>query len=342
MKPTLLLPLVLAAPVVCAAQSNLFDLLPAGTQMVLGVHVHRIVDSELARNLTAELKGQAAQWQTMIAASGFDPLHDLDEVLIASTGAGKEAPTLVIARGTFDVAKLAAGAVDYHGVPLVSNNSKGREGVFAFLDGSTALAGDGAAVRAAIDGRGQPAHLDPDLAAKAADYRDRYDIWAIVDRLDGIQGYLPSDSPAAALNSIDHLRFGVSVKQGLELAAEAHARTAKDLQQLTATLQFFQAMMKAQQPAASPGTRFGITNENGTIKVSLAISEEDLKKAIEQRQKAAAMFGNRSPLPLPSHTVTAPVEPAPPQAAPQAPVQRQRAAGADTAETSVFTLPGRP
>src|SRR5690242_16419935 len=202
MKPTLLLPLVLAAPVVCAAQSNLFDLLPAGTQVVVGIRVHRIVDSELARNLTAELKGQAAQWQTMIAASGFDPLHDLDEVLIASTGAGKEAPTLVVARGTFDVAKLAANAADYHGVPLVSNNSKGREGVFAFLDGATALAGDGVAVKAAIDGRGQPTHLDPDLAAKAADYRDHYDIWAIVDRLDGLQGYLPSDSPASALNSI--------------------------------------------------------------------------------------------------------------------------------------------
>ena len=341
MKPTLLLPLVLAAPVVCAAQSNPFDLLPAGTQVVVGIRVHRIVDSELARNLTAELKGQAAQWQTMIAASGFDPLHDLDEVLIASTGAGKEAPTLVIARGTFNVPKLAANAVDYHGVPLVSNNSKDREGVFAFLDGSTALAGDGAAVKAAIDGRGQPAHLDPDLAAKAADYRDRYDIWAIVDRLDQLQGYLPSDSRASALNSIDHLRFGVSVKQGLELAAEVHARTAQDAQQLTATLQFVQAMMNA-QPAASPGTRFGMTNENGTIKVSLAISEEDLKKAIEQRQKAAAMFGNRSPLPLPSHTVTAPVEPAPKPAAPRAPVQPQRAAGADTADTGVFTLPGHP
>src|SRR5579883_1167356 len=138
MKPTLLLlPFLLASPVFCA-DATLVVLLPSDTQVVLGIHVRALVDSELGRNLTTELKGQAADWQKLIAASGFDPLHDLDEVLIASTGAGKNAPTLVVARGTFDVAKLAANAEQYNGVPLVAGKSSPAQGVFGFLDGSTA------------------------------------------------------------------------------------------------------------------------------------------------------------------------------------------------------------
>src|SRR5581483_9109373 len=178
MKPTLLLPLLLAAPVFCTADSNLVDLLPSDTQIAFGIHVRTVVDSELARNLTAELKGQTAQWQTMIAMAGFDPLHDLDEVLIASTGAGKKVPTLIVARGRFDVAKLAPNAEEYHGVPLVTSTSKQADGVYGFLDATTALAGDPEMVKAAIDRRDQPAHLDSALAAKIAGYREHYDIWA--------------------------------------------------------------------------------------------------------------------------------------------------------------------
>jgi len=341
MKPIFLLPLLVAAPVFCSADSDLVDLLPSDSQIVFGIRVRTLVDSELARNLTAEFKGHAAELQNIVAMTGFDPLHDLDEVLIGSTATGKKATGLVVARGRFDVTRLAANAEPYHGVPLVKTNSDGAESVFGFLDDTTALAGDAAIVKAAIDGRSEPKHLDPALAAKIASYREHYDAWAVVDRPEGLAGYMPpSNGPDAALNSIDHFQFGLSVKQGLELTAEVHARTAKDAAQLAATLQFLEAMTKAQQPA-SPGTSFAFKNEDGTLKISLAVSQEDLKKAIEQRQKATMMFGDRSPLPLPSHTVTAPVEPAPKLAAPR-PVPSQTTAGTDTTQTSVFTLPGRP
>ena len=373
MKPTLLLlPLLLAAPSFCADDVQLVDLLPSDTQVVFGVHVRTVVDSELARNLTAELKGQAADWEKLLATSGFDPLHDLDEVLIASTGAGKKAPTLIVARGTFDVAKLAPNAEQYHGVPLVTSPSKQAEGVYGFLDGSTALAGDPAMVKAAIDRRGEPAHLEGALAAQVADYRERYEIWAVVNRTEGLTGYMPStDSPAAALNAIDHFQFGVSLKQGLELAAEAHARTAKDAEQLAATMQFLEAMTKASQPAGSTGTKFSFQNEDGTLKVSLAISEEDLKKTIEKQRKAGTMFAKRpvethaaevAAVPVPPPVIPEPVTPAVipgPVAAVAAPTPKATVAqnpvtapaprktvapgvGPDTGDTAVFTLPGRP
>src|SRR5579872_613321 len=373
MKPTLLLlPFLLAAPVYCADDVQLVDLLPSDTQIVVGVHVRNVVDSELARSLTAEVKGQAADWEKILATLGFDPLHDLDEILIASTGAGKKAPTLIVARGRFDAAKLAPNAEEYHGVPLVVSQSKQAEGVYGFLDGSTALAGDPEMVKAAIDRRSEPAHLESALAAQVADYREHYDIWAVVNRMDGLSGYMPpSDGPTAALNSIDHLQFGMSLKQGLELAAEVHARTAKDAEQLSATLQFLEAMSKASQPAGATGAKFSFKNDGGTLKVSLAISEEDLKKTIENQRKSGMMFARR---PVQTHPVEAAVvpqapalTPAPvapavipapvvPPAAPKPlatvaqnpvtpPAPRKTVApgvGPDTSDTAVFTLPGHP
>ncbi len=111
MKPSYaLLPLLVAAPAYCAGNSNLVDLVPSDAQIFLGIRVRAVLDSELGRNVTAEVKAQTADLQKLVAASGFDPLHDLDEVLIASTGAGPKAPTIILARGKFDVARLAPNA----------------------------------------------------------------------------------------------------------------------------------------------------------------------------------------------------------------------------------------
>ena len=94
-----LLPFVLAAPVYCADNSDLVNLLPAGTQVAFGIKVHAVLNSELAKNLTAEIKGQVGDWQKLSVLSGFDPMTDLDEILIGSTGAGEKPPRLHRAGG---------------------------------------------------------------------------------------------------------------------------------------------------------------------------------------------------------------------------------------------------
>ena len=312
-----LLPILLAAPMFCVAQSDLADLLPADTQIAFGIKVHSVLNSELAKNLTAEMKGQTADWQKLIAMSGFDPLNDLDEVLIGSTGAGEKAPTLIVARGKFDIAKLAPNAEIYNGVPLVTSQNPKAEGVYGFLDETTAIAGDPATVKAAIDHRSEAAHLEAKLSAQIADYRNRYDVWAVVNRTDALSKLVAnSTNPAAAgLESIDHFQFGLSMKQGLELAAEVHARTAKDADQLATTLQFLDAMTKASQPKGADGPKFAFKNEDGTLKISLAVSEADLEKSIQQQRKAGFAFGmtprigNPEPVERPAEVSAQPVPP---------------------------------
>jgi len=358
------LPFLLAAPVFCAAQSNLADLLPADTQIAFGIKVHSVMNSELAKNVTAEMKTQTADWQKLIAISGFDPLNDIDEVLIGSTGAGEKAPTLIVARGRFDIAKLAPNAEIYNGVPLVTSQSPKAQGVYGFLDDTTAIAGDPATVKAAIDHRAEAAHLDGTLASQIAEYREHYDVWAVVNRTDQLAKFVPkAGNPAAsAVDSIDHFQFGLSVQKGLELTAAVHARTAKDAEQLAATLQFLDAMTKASQPKDSTGTKFSFKNEGGTLKISLAVSEEELRKSIEQQRKAGVKWSFAPAQPRPDRTVQAqPVLPPvaeetpapalpvlPPVASPQSvaikstPKTVAPGVGPDDGRTAVFTLPSRP
>src|SRR5690348_10377928 len=79
-----------------------FDLLPPKTRVLLGLHIRGVAESTLARSLAPEVESAAGDWRKIVAAAGFDPLHDLDEVLIASAGEGQNAPVLIIARGSFD------------------------------------------------------------------------------------------------------------------------------------------------------------------------------------------------------------------------------------------------
>ena len=349
-----LLPLLLAAPVYCADNSDLVNLLPSDTQVAFGIKVHSVLNSELAKNLTAEMKGQAGDWQKMIALSGFDPLTDLDEILIASTGAGDMPPTLIVARGKFDVEKLAPNAELYNGVRLVTSQTPKGQGVYGFLDEATAIAGDREMVKAWIDHRDQASTLDAKLVSQIAEYREHYDIWAIVNRADGLAKFVPKASGAAVqgLDSIDHFQFGLSLQKGLDLAAEVHARTAKDAEQLATTMQFLEAMTKA-NPSASKGTQFAFNKaDDGTLKVTLAVSQEELMHSLEQQRKAGLQWGLTRPQTQPKAAVaTAPptvsAQPMLPPVAQEkapAPVQAppKRVApgvGGDDGHTAVFHLP---
>jgi len=349
--PFCLLPLLLAAPAYCAEGSALLDLLPPNTQIVVGAHVRAVVDSSLARGVAEQMPAnQAADLQRMIALIGFDPLHDVDEVLVATTVEGQKAPTLMVASGKFDAARLSVNSVEtYNGVTLMSGKGKGDDGVYAFLDGTTALAGTLEEVKAAIDRRGSPAPLPPAMGDRIAQYREHYDIWGVVNRTAGLTAMLPPSARSGGVDSIDRLNFGVALKSGLDLTAEVHASTPKDAEQLAATLQFLESMTRTSQPAASNGTKFSVKNVGGTLKLSLSISEEDLKKAIETQRKAALLRAtNLTPTPKPAappaSATVAPVAPTRPVTPTSVPAANGTGAATLTTTdggTAVFTLPSR-
>ena len=286
--------LLLLAAQVFGAESGLPDFLPPRTKVMIGVQLRHILDSSLVRTATAGTGAatalnsaalplgaapMAADWQKLVGLAGFDPFKDIDEVLIASTAQGQNPRVLLVARGSFNVERFSANADRYHSVPML-RTAKGSNGTIALLDASTAVLGEVEEVQRAIDRRGNGRAPAASILATASALRGRYDIWGFGA---GISD-LTQQSSQKGLESIDDFQFGVSVSHGIELSAEAHARTPEDAAKLMQSMQFLRMMM-AQQPGAE-AVKLDIHEDRGTVKLSLAISEEELKKAMEKQKQA--------------------------------------------------------
>jgi len=306
----------LAMVQMAAAGDFALDLLPADTRVVFGIRVRSITESPIFKDVGADAQKLGDDWLKLVAIAGFDPLHDIDEVMLASSADRENAPALLVVRGRFDLARMGAGAARYHGVALVGADTAGKS-VIALLDASTALAGEAPAVRAAIDRHERGAATDAALATRVQSLRDRFDVWGTGERA---EGFVPPTGKGEAFDAIDRFEFGVRISKGLELGAEIHTRSVKDAEKLVAMIEAVQTMASAQTPAAP---KIDVRSKDGTVKISFAISEEDLKKAMAAGRAASA----------PRRTVPVVVgsEPAMP-----APTGQSQSGG-----TSVFVLPGK-
>jgi hypothetical protein len=334
--PTSLLLIACAAPAYCADSNDLLALIPPDAKIVFGLHVHAVLDSTLARGITSQMHISSAQLPEaeiakIIPVTGFDPLTDLDEVVVASTGEGPNPPMLVVARGTFDLTRLTTRGKLYHGVRLIVTESGNEDTGFAFVDGSTVMTGDLAEVKAAIDRRYSTKGYDQVRWAQLADFRDKYAVWGVADRPANLVKKMPTYTVAPTLDAIDRIQFGVSFAKGMEIVAELHPRSDDDVAPLTESLKLIETMVKASRPSLDDGTTIGIeTADNGTMKLTVALSDEQLAKAI-QNQKPPEVAVTASTEPVHKQTAERKVRTTNP-----APVDHSQDGG-----TSVFTLPGR-
>jgi len=288
---------LLAASGLPAADAALPGWFPPGTRVVIGLRVHSLVDALAAQGIAQEAQEQLSALLAQTPLAGFDPFHDVDEILLASTAEGQNPPSLLVMTGRFSAAAPSSGSWP-----------RGSRQAMALVDANTMLAGDPVLLRAALDRGGRGAPIDPDLAARVAAYRARYDIWGAGNPLPGVK--LPSAAAAAEpLQSIDRFGFGVSLAHGLELIAELHVPSPGDLEKLSSSLQLLEAMWKAQPAGAAEG-HFDLHTENGAIHASLSISEEALKKAVAA-QRASLVSGVAARV---AAAATAP-QPAPPRKA---------------------------
>ena len=272
---------LLAAGAAVGADGGLPNYVAPDTKIVIGMRVRSLVDL-LSQSFGSDFHTAASGLLSQVPLAGFDPLYDLDEVILTPNGRGENPPMLVVAIGRFDVERLAKNAKPYHGVPILETGG-GNKQVIALLDGATAIAGDAPQVREAIDRRGSESGLEAKLAARVEPLRSRYDVWGIGDRPRGAA--FPKGAPDA-FQSMDRFEFGASLEHGLELSARLHLTSVEEAKKLTSSLRMLEAMMKAQPQ--SGGTRFSLRSENGTLQLSLAIPEEELKKAIEAQRATLA------------------------------------------------------
>ena len=316
---------LLAAVSLHAADAALPGWFPPGTRVVIGLRVRSLVDALAAQGVAKEAQEKMSGLLAQTPLAGFDPFHDVDEILLASTAEGSNPPSLVVMTGRFNTAAFSSGGKHYRDA-LILEGPPGSKQAMALVDADTMLAGDPVLVRAALD-RGQGAPIDPDLAARVAALRARYDIWGAGYPLPGVK--LPANG-AEPLESIDRFGFGVSLAHGMELIADLHVRSPRDLEKLSSSLELLEAMLKA-QPAGGSDARFDVHTENGAIHASLSIPEEALKKAVAaQRASLAAGVAARM-----AAGATAPPPPPPP------PTRKAEIVQDASGNTLTVTLPGK-
>ena len=264
---------VLALLAARLASAAVPDFLPPDTKIVIGISLRGLLDSPLVKGIAA---GGKMTTKAMFAGSplaAIDPLKDVDDVIIASTGAGNNPPALLVARGRFGDKLLPADAKTYNGVAIFED-AKTPNASFALFDPGTLVAGDLKLLHAAIDQRGQSSALPQALTARIAELEGRFDAWGA--------GEIPQGLETSAIDRFD---FGVSMRKGLEVTGQMHVRSTKDAEKLMEMVRFFEAMFAAgQKKAAASGVKFDLRSEHQTVKLSLYVPEEELKKSIDAQK----------------------------------------------------------
>jgi hypothetical protein len=301
-----ILALFVAVSVAGAADPGLLSLAPPDAKVALGANLSQFMASPLGRFVFSQVQTSDPQLQQFIQATGFDPLHDLQEVLIASSGVQKENRGVVLVKGRFDPSRLTAFAQQsgaaiqtYNGVQVMAGKQK-TDGWFAFLDSTTVAAGDAQGVQAVIDRRGAPSRLDRKLRARIDTASSMYDFWAVSIAppaelaanvpQEQLGGVMQGDVLKGVLETSGGVKFGPDIT----MAGEALTRSDKDATALTDVARFFigMAQMSAQKdPKAAASMAFlqkiQLTTQGNIARLSLTVPETDLESFIQQAQAAA-------------------------------------------------------
>jgi hypothetical protein len=303
-----LLALLVVTSATAAVDPVLLALAPADAKILMGIQVDQSQSSSFGQFLLSRI-GPAAGLDQFVTATGFDPRRDLKQVLAASSGNSNSG--LVVARGMFQPDRLTTAAAlagatksTYAGVDLYSA-SKGNSsnGTLAFLDASTALIGDDATLKAAIDRYRSGSAFQGSLGARANEMSNLYQAWFVTSSIDNLANMSGAGGqiPPNALQSILQVAGGLKLSaDAVTFAVEAATRSDKDAQSLVDVVKFFTSMIQmnrnndpnAARAAAIVDTA-SITASGNTMRMSLAVPERDLEQLVDQPQAPKAQVNPR-------------------------------------------------
>lgn len=296
--------LILASAVAAAGvDPALLSLAMPDAKILSGIDVERSKASRFGQyvlgqmTMGSELRGFGDQ-------SGFDPRRDLKELLVATGDAG----SLILARGTFDPARIVAAAeasgsrhhTTYQGVTMLQGAAAAGDhtpsGVLAFLSSSVALAGDEALVKAAIDRRAANTNFSGPLAQKAREVSALNQTWfaTLSSPSDFFQGKLGAANAMSQSNLLENVTEawgGIQFRtDSVVFSGDVISRTEKDAQGFADVLKFLAGLLvsnsNAGGAAASVAQATKITADGTTVHLSLAMPEALVEQLfIETRAK---------------------------------------------------------
>lgn len=278
-----------------ALDQQLLDLVMPDAKVMAGVNVTSAKNSTFGQYVLSHMPAADQGLQNLIATTGFDPRQDLTEILAAGAGQGSKSG-LVLARGNFNVPQITAAAKNqqvqtYDGATLLTSTNPKDNGAVAFLNGSIAIAGDTASVKAALDRQTNPAPIDPAIATEAQTLSAANDAWSLTTT--SPTALLPAAATAnAPANQVTTLLANVQSASGgmkfndqnVTVTGQAIADTPQnagalgDVIRLIVTLVTTNAGANAQAAAAAQVLQsLQITTDGNAVNMSLNVPESQLE-----------------------------------------------------------------
>ena len=281
--------------------SGLLNLVMPDAKVLTGLQVDQTLVSPFGQYVLNQFQPNDPGFLKFMSATGFDPRHDLREVLAATSS---NSTALLLGRGTFQVPQITATATadgatvtPYHGVNIINPPNKGSVAI-AFLDGSTAAIGDVASIQGAIDRRGASKPVvDPALARKATDASGANQAWfatttPLSDFLNGKldNSNLTNLSQNNLFQSIVQASGGINFASGgVVINGDAVTASIENAKALVDVLKFLVSMVPANNPALkslADAATFSVTDT--TAHMSLSLSEQQAEQLFTPAPKKTA------------------------------------------------------
>jgi hypothetical protein len=283
-----------------AADPQLLNLVMPDAVVVAGANVAQAKTSQFGQYILQQIQSSNdTGLQKLIAATGFDPTQDVSETLAASNGTKQSG--LVLARGTFDAAKIAAAASGdkavletYNGVTIVEDPKKTFG--LAFPSSSIAVAGDLADVKAALNRVSAPSVLPAALVVQIGQWSESQDAWAISTvplstfhpaaqgAVKGAAATLPGLNGQGVFQAIQSAAGGVKFGTNDVITAQAQADNAQDAQSMADALKLLVSLAQLQagnQPGlAAVAQGLQISASGAALNVTLSIPETTLEQLL--------------------------------------------------------------
>jgi hypothetical protein len=294
--PQFLALVFLCPALACAAHPPLLDLVMPGASRIAASPIGSAMALAMHKGLWTQ-----AQAQSMKAdLAGIEWTQDVQQVVVAGAGTGKDSAVLVLLGGLRPAARMqlhtsfSAKAVEFEGVPVMSTGGTGDSAI-ALLDDSTAALGRAADVRAAIHRRHQGARLPAALAARIGECSGQYDAWICSIGALPVMAKVPgADSQAVQMmewaRRVESFAAGLRVSRDLELTAEVGLRTEKDAASAAQALNWFAGMMASPKAGNNKSgledVKFQVSGKR--ISLSARVPEKELLLAMEQQTRSHA------------------------------------------------------
>jgi hypothetical protein len=299
----------LAAGSALATDAALLGLIPPDAKVVAGIRVTQAIASPLGQFVLSHLPAGGDGFDKMVGATGFDPRHDVSEILIASSAPSNHNAGLIAVRGVFDPARIESAAAAHGSVKssllgVTVFTANGAQIALALPNATTAVFGDLDSVKAAIGryrGKTGPGDdLQKKLQTASLDSSGApNDVWFVT--LAPLSEMLPQQSAAGGGNqqnmnmfqAVQQASAGIRfTAENVRLAAQFVARSDKDAQSISDVFRFLVTMLQSnRQKSQMAGAMASLldtlnlsTNANVT-QVALALPEAQVEQLINSLQQ---------------------------------------------------------